>query len=158
LNKKALYIKVLLIIVIFVWYAGIFSGVLLPEGFSKLFPGIFTDRMYSLVCHQDAAKSFFIMGQKLEVCARCTGIYTGGLIFSLTALFISPSVPRSGRWLILAMIPMALDVIMYSTGIYSYSKWAAFGTGLILGSVSILYIFKSVEDYFLELKMSSNVQ
>lgn len=141
-----------------VWYTGIFSGVLLPDQFSKLFPGIFLDRTYSLVCHQDAAKSFIIMGQKLEVCSRCTGIYTGGLVFSLIALFIPKVKPRTAKWLILAMVPMTLDVIMYSIGIYGYSKWIAFSTGLILGSASILYIFKSIEDYFLELKMSSNVQ
>jgi len=56
------------------------------------------------------------------------------------------------------MIPMAADVLFYSSGLYFYSKWIAFATGLILGSVSILYIFAGIEDYFIELKLSSNVQ
>lgn len=143
---------------IIVWYAGIFSRILLPGSISKFFPGIFIDKFYSLVCHQDPSRTFFISGEKLEVCARCTGIYTGGVFFSFIALFLSEARLRTGRWLIFAMIPMALDVLLYSLGIYSYSRLIAFCTGLILGSASILYIFKSIEDYFSELKPSSNVQ
>ena len=140
-----------------IWFTGIFANTFYSSGFSGLLPGLFPDRIYSNVCHQDSAKSFFIGGQKLEVCARCTGIYTGALLFAILGLIIHRILPRDKKWLLYSMIPMAADVIFYSTGLYSYSKWAAFSTGLILGSASILYIFTGIEDYFLELN-SVNVQ
>ena len=141
-----------------VWCLGIFSGVFLADNPVKIFSSLFVDRIYSLVCHQEATKSFFISGNKLEVCARCTGIYTGGLLFSIIALFISRLKVRSKKWLVLSFIPMSVDVLLYSAGIYDYSRWIAFTTGVILGSVSILYIFTGINDYFLELKLSSDVK
>lgn len=158
MNIKAAHLKILFILLMLIWYSGIFSNVLLPNNVTKVSPGIFLNKIFSLVCHQEASKSFFIDGEKLVVCARCTGIYTGGLIFSIVALLIPRMAPDTKNLLLLSMIPMAADVLLYSAGLYDYSKWLAFTTGLILGSVSILYIFKGIEGYFSELKMDSNVQ
>ena len=140
-----------------IWFTGLFLNILLPDNISRIFPGIFIDKVYSLVCHQNADKSFFISGEKLEVCARCTGIYTGGLIFSIIAIMMPGIRSGSKNLLLLSMIPIALDVFLYWVGIYDYSKWIAFSTGFVLGSVSILYIFKGIEEYFSELRMDSNV-
>src|SRR6478672_7529764 len=38
----------------------------------------------SLVCHQRADRSFYLIGGQLPVCARCTGIYAGA---ALTAMW-----------------------------------------------------------------------
>ena len=140
------------------WCFGIFSDVFLEGNPAKLLSGFFLDKIYSIVCHQDASKSFFIFGNKLEVCARCTGIYTGGLICSIIALFIPRLRVLSRKWLMYCLIPMAADVFLYSIGIYGYSKWIAFTTGVILGSVSILYIFTGINDYFLEFKLKLDVK
>lgn len=32
----------------------------------------------ALICHQRPERSFFVAGQQLPVCARCTGLYVGG--------------------------------------------------------------------------------
>jgi hypothetical protein len=150
LNGKAFYIKVLLTILTLVWFVGIFSGILSTiSPFSRNYTGLvflFTDKIYSIVCHQETAKSFFIDGNKLEVCARCTGIYSGAVIFSIAGLLFRKLRPRDKKWL------------LYSAGIYDYSKWVAFSTGMILGSASILYIFTGIEDYFLEFNLSSHAQ
>jgi len=140
-----------------IWCAGIFSPVLFRTAQSNLFSDLYLPRIYSLVCHRDALKSFFIEGNKLEVCARCTGIYAGALIFSIVAL-VRGFRMRTKKLLYAAIVLMAADVFSYSVGIYGYSKWIAFITGLILGSVSILYIFAGIEEYFSELKMSPDVQ
>ncbi len=158
MSVKAFYIKVLLTITIALWFAGLFSNVLYSYSFPGILPGLFPDKIYSLVCHQETDKSFFIDGFKIEVCARCTGIYTGAVLFSIAGLLVSKLRPRDKKWLLYSMIPMAADVVLYSAGIYDYTKWIAFSTGLILGSASILYIFTGIEDYFLEFKLSSNVQ
>jgi len=35
---------------------------------------------FSPVCHQDPARSFWILGAPVAVCARCLGIYLGGAV------------------------------------------------------------------------------
>lgn len=158
MTHKAFYVKVLLTAAIALWFTGLFSNLLYSYGFPGILPGLFPHKLYSLVCHQQSAKSFFIGSFKLEVCARCTGIYTGVLFFSAAGLIFGSLRLRDKKWLLYSMLPMAADVIFYSAGVYDYSKWIAFSSGLILGSASILYIFTGIEDYFLEFKLSSNVQ
>jgi len=36
-------------------------------------------QFFSLVCHQDPARSFWIAGAPVAVCTRCLGIYLGGV-------------------------------------------------------------------------------
>ena len=158
MNSKIKYFKTAVIIFLTLWCFGIFFPVLFKSDESYLFSRVFLDKVYSLICHRDNAKSFFISGEKLEVCARCTGIYLGALIFSIPALLFPGIKPHSKRLLYSGMVIMATDIVLYSTGIYDYSKWVAFLTGLILGSVCILYIFDGIEEYFLESKLNLNVQ
>jgi uncharacterized membrane protein len=68
------------------------------------------DALYSPLCHQSAARSFQIGGQRIAVCARCLGAYAGGalgLSFALLGLVL-----RGDRrvWLALAAAPCAVDV------------------------------------------------
>ncbi len=158
MSSKAVYIKSLFLISLSLWCLGIVFPVLFHSGDAILFSNIFLKKIYSQVCHQDPLKSIYISGQKLEVCARCTGIYAGSFISSIVVLFFPKIKPQSVKFLFISMVPMAADVFLYSTGVYNYSKWIAFSTGLILGSVSILYIFTTIENYFSELTLNSNVQ
>ncbi len=145
-------------ILLSLWCLGIVFPVLFHSGDAILFSDIFLKKIYSQVCHQDPLKSVYVSGQKFEVCARCTGIYAGSLISSIVVLFFPKIKPHSVKFLFVSMLPMAADVLLYSTGVYNYSKWIAFSTGLFLGSVSILYIFTTIDNYYLELKLSSNVE
>lgn len=111
-----------------------------------------------MVCHQDASKSFFLSGNKLEVCARCTGIYLGALIFSISGLIFSKLKLISKIFLFISIGIIMIDIFLYSAGIYNYSKPIALITGLILGSVSILYIFGGIEEYLSEVKNRPNVK
>ena len=47
---------------------------------------------------------------------------------------------------------MFVDVILYSTGIYTYSKTIAFSTGILLGSVGFLYIHEGILNLIKEKK------
>lgn len=141
-----------------IWCFGIFFPAIFHNANAYLFSHIFLNKIYSIVCHQQDSKSFFISSDKIEVCARCTGIYIGALIFSIPALLFPKLKPGSKKPLYISMGIMAADIILYTTGAYSYSKWTAFITGLILGSVSILYIFAGLEEIFSESKINSNVQ
>lgn len=57
---------------------------LLSSGYVLAAWGVY--QFFAPVCHQDAARSFWIAGVPLPVCARCLGIYIGatvGAFFSL---------------------------------------------------------------------------
>jgi uncharacterized membrane protein len=155
---RNIHIKIIITILLCGWCLGIILPVYSHSNDLTFISTIFMNKFYSLVCHQDPAKSFFINGYKLEVCARCTGIYFGGLLFAILSLFIPIPVLKNKKLLLTAIVPMLADVILYSIGVYSYSKSIAFITGFILGSVCILYIFVSIEQLFSEIKLSSDVQ
>ncbi len=65
-----------------------------------------------LVCHQQAARSFHLAGTQLPVCARCAGLYAGGVAGAMAALgrrrALAARVAR--RVLVLAAIPTAATV------------------------------------------------
>ncbi len=59
----------------------------------------------SAVCHQWPSHSYFIAGVELPLCARCTGLYLGGL---LTLIYLGWRHPRAvglpPAWMLAAMV------------------------------------------------------
>jgi hypothetical protein len=41
------------------------------------------------------------------------------------------------------------DILFYNAGIYQYSKYIAFGTGIFSGSLTFIYILNEFENYLL---------
>jgi len=73
----------------------------------------------SIVCHQLPERSFHIAGVQLPVCARCTGLYAGGLIGLIIWLArarqpLSHAAAR--RALVLASIPTLASVLSAVAG------------------------------------------
>lgn len=156
--QTSFYIKLLIFFMLLIWCTGIFFPVLSVTTQSYLVSHIFLDKIYSLVCHQENSKSYFFSGIKIEVCARCTGIYLGALIISIPGMIFSKLKFHSKKILLLSIGIMTADVFLYSVGFYHYSRLVALLTGLILGSVSIPYIFEGINEYFSEVKNNPNVQ
>jgi uncharacterized membrane protein len=107
---------------------------------------------YSSVCHQIGYKTIQINGINFLVCARCSGIYFGGLIASVIFLFSSKSHTLKINYLFIAAIPMLTDVLLYSLGVYEYSKIIALSSGLLFGFVSISILLLIIENYLLKEK------
>ena len=148
-GRKQLLIRSLIFLVLAVWCAGFVSPFF--SGNSQIYPLLFPflKTGYGKVCHQAESKTFIILGHHLLVCARCTGIYTGALFSAVLALFIFKNKEYKIIFLLLSLIPMLLDVILYSSGAYSYSKIIAFLTGIFSGSVVFVYILAAFEKFFL---------
>jgi len=88
-----------------------------------------------------------IADQSMFVCARCTGIYLGALMLGL--ITFNYKIGRFGlNILLVAFVPLFIDVFFTSFGIYTYSKFIALLTGLIFGSVVYLFLIDELENYF----------
>ncbi|AAB99504.1 TPA: DUF2085 domain-containing protein [Methanocaldococcus jannaschii] len=99
--------------------------------------------VYSLICHQMPQRSFFIFGHKMAVCARCFGIYTGVLVGMIIYPFIKKlddfKIPN--KWyLIIALIPMAVDGTTQLIGLRESFNELRFITGFIAGFTVVFYI------------------
>ena len=104
---------------------------------------------FAVVCHQLPERSYFIFGHKLAVCSRCTGLYAG---FALTLLLYPLLRPLRSVdwpppvWLVLAAAPMAIDFGLTFVGIWENTHTSRLLTGVLLGSVSVLYVMPGVAE------------
>lgn len=138
-------IKLLLFFVISLWTFGFFSEFIIPHFNALSYAYPFINITYSTVCHQQFEKLIEINGHHSLVCSRCSGIYIGGLLSSTILLFIPTLKIRNGRLILLAALPMLVDVMLYSLGVYSYSKTIALISGFLFGSVGIAYIYYGLQ-------------
>lgn len=149
-------IRLIILLTLSLWMLGIFIEWFIPfvPHLSILFP--FLERSYSLVCHQQQSK---LLGESMYhslVCSRCAGIYVGLFISSLVSLIIANYKEPSQKLIIFASVPMLADVFLYSIGVYNYSKYLAFSTGLLLGSVGFLYFYSAMKKLIQELNSKKN--
>jgi uncharacterized membrane protein len=104
---------------------------------------------FRYVCHQIPARSFYVMGHPLAVCARCTGIYVGlaagVIIYPLVRPIRKIETPRR-LWLLLALAPMTIDFSLTFLGIWQNTHLSRFLTGALFGAVTSLYIVPGLID------------
>ncbi len=136
-----IWIRLILFLVLLLWNAIVFFDwtILINEKAFLIQP--FLKQACSTVCHQDPNKIISDGIRETLVCSRCAGIYLGTLLSSIILLFFNNIKAPPLKVFIMFAFPMLLDVILYSIGIYSYSKIIAFITGLLLGSMAFLYFY-----------------
>ena len=141
--------------IILLWNLGNFVQALALLNKSFLFAYPILKPTYHLVCHQETAKLIHLFGTTTLLCARCTGIYIGGLLGIAVLLFYRRSIDFPTKYLLYSSIPMFLDVGLVLLGIYQYSKSAAFFTGALLGSVGIVYLVELIEKFLSQNRSSA---
>lgn len=113
----------------------LFAGVPLLDSVARA-----VESWFAFQCHREAARSMYVFGHVLPVCARCSGIYFG---FGLGALVAWPRLaPRSLRlWVGLAALAMLLDVASELAGLRAEWMPLRLLTGIVLaypvGSASV---------------------
>ena len=112
--------------------------------------------IYSHVCHQNPEKTISINGHSLLVCSRCAGIYIGSLVSALILLVVPFIKVNNIKYLIFASLPMFIDVILYSIGVYTYSKTIALFSGFLFGIAGIIYIYKGLQILLAEKREEEN--
>lgn len=139
--------SLLLLVAILVILAIIAAPLAMAEG--KTFLGLTIYQSFAPICHQLPERSLFLVGHKLAVCSRCTGIYTGFaaavLLYPFLRSLRQTETPRR-RYLILAAIPLAVDFSIGYLGIWENTHLSRFLTGAILGFVVVLYIVPGLAD------------
>jgi uncharacterized membrane protein len=104
---------------------------------------------FSYVCHQLPQRSFHLAGHPLAVCARCTGLYSGfagaSLVYPLVRSLRRTDTPAR-RWLLLAAVPMAIDVGLDVLGVWQNTHLSRLVTGLLLGSIAAFFVIPGLMD------------
>src|SRR2546423_4670921 len=94
-------------------------------------------QFFHAVCHQMPERSFQIAGYPLAVCARCTGLYVGGLL-GVAAYPLARPLTRTDApervWLLLAVLPTTVDFALGFFGIWENTHWSRFLTALLAGA------------------------
>lgn len=85
---------------------------------------------FSPVCHQDPARSFWILGAPVAVCARCLGIYLGAAV----GAWIPAPRRVAVSFLAAAAAVNGLDVLTETAGIHGNWLGVRFALGLALGA------------------------
>ncbi len=100
----------------------------------------------SRVCHQRPERSFHWDGVAWPVCARCSGLYLGGLagaIAAATSLRRRRPAPRMVAWLAVAAVPTAITVAMEWTGAAAVTNVARAVAALPLGALVAFVIIRT---------------
>ncbi|HEY4612347.1 MAG TPA: DUF2085 domain-containing protein [Bacteroidota bacterium] len=115
-------------------------------------------KFYSRICHQLDDRSFHIGGEKFAVCIRCSAIYFSffaGLALVPLLQGLGNRTPPQRRWLMAAMLPMLVDVLLSVSGIHASTDLTRFVTGSLLGVTVPLYIVPILFDSLAKLSESS---
>ena len=112
--------------------------------------------MYSLgdrLCHQKAERSFFLNGNQMPFCARCTAIW-GGLAIGV-GIMVFYALQLNEKFLIIivcGIVPLALDGVGQLVGLWESTNSLRFITGIAAGGacgIAIGVIIDEVKPYLL---------
>lgn len=93
--------------------------------------------IYSLgdsLCHQHASRSFFINGNQLPFCARCTGIFLGILLGACLGVFLV--VTLKWYWIVGCLVPIGIDGTLQLFGLWESFNLLRLGTGILIGIIT----------------------
>jgi uncharacterized membrane protein len=143
-SPRLIYSFFLLLIVI--WCSLILVAPLLAK-FEHRFSSGLIYFFFSKICHQIPERSFFLFGKQLAVCSRCAGLYFGFLIGAILYLFIYKlkrvTIP-SPKYLLIACIPIGIDVFIRTFHIAENTFATRSITGLILGVTSLFFVIPGI--------------
>ena len=147
-NRWPVALWLVLLIIALLFLVAIFGAPLaMASGHPAV--GLTTYQALSALCHQLPERSFFIAGNKLAVCSRCTGIYVGfaaaALLYPLVGSLRRTDTPDR-KWLILAAIPLAIDFALGYFEIWENTHWSRFITGALLGGVAVFFVVPGLVD------------
>lgn len=129
----------LILVAACLWCAAILLAPLLAAKAASVSGGIYA--FFHLICHQYDVRSLHISGHPLAVCSRCSAIYFAFLAGVIVYPFFRTRMTGTTRRLLMvAALPMVLDVAGGMIGISQPSNILRVVTGAVFGLVSALII------------------
>ncbi|HJU91316.1 MAG TPA: DUF2085 domain-containing protein [Pyrinomonadaceae bacterium] len=152
-HKRALVFWLISVVVVLsVLSLIVVAPVAAASGHSEVAKGIYG--AFAVFCHQLPERSYFIDGNQLAVCSRCTGIYAGFaftlLLYPLIRSLRNPVIPRPS-WLLLAALPVAIDFSVNFFGFWYNTHTSRLLTGALLGGAVVFYVMPGIIDLSLRI-------
>ena len=97
---------------------------------------------FSMICHQDPARSWYLLGETLPVCIRCASIYFG----FLAALWLGVS-PRT-QWLRIALALMICEFVVARLGVDVAVVRSI--SGILFGVAAAPFVRQGIEEMIRE--------
>ena len=101
-------------------------------------------KLFSGACHQIPERSFYLWGFPLAVCARCAGLYAGAAAGVLAYPLLRRPLARTDAppraWLLLAVLPTTVDLLLGVTGLWENTHLSRFLTALLAGAAAAFYV------------------
>jgi uncharacterized membrane protein len=101
---------------------------------------------YAPTCHQQPARCLDLGDGPLAVCARCAGLYAGGLLGLLAAVLSGIRCRPTMATLLAASAPTVLDFVAILVGLPSLPNWPRFVIAVAPGAVLGLLLADAVAD------------
>ncbi|AMD18385.1 hypothetical protein TL18_10425 [Methanobrevibacter sp. YE315] len=96
------------------------------------------------ICHRKPERSFFIKGHQFPVCSRCTGFYTGLIVYLIFSCFYKHSYDINMLLIsMILMIPVAVDGLTQYFGPRESTNTIRFITGFV-GGIGLIIFLKIV--------------
>ena len=114
---------------------------------------------FSPLCHQIDARSFHLFGWPLAVCGRCSAVYFGFLAGTVAYPVAGNLLRGPGRgkmFLVVALAPMVLDVMLEAAGLYESSNAVRAATGAWFGILLPLLIIPGAVEGISQLFAQNN--
>ena len=93
---------------------------------------------FEIICHQDPARSWHLLGEPLPVCIRCASIYLG--FFASLCLGLSPA----PQWLRLALVVMICEFIVAQLVVDTAIARSV--SGILFGVTAAPFVRKGIEE------------
>jgi len=92
----------------------------------------------SPLCHQKPSRTLFLAGRPMAVCARCTGLYTGGVLGLLAGGLLGAWRRKAPPWVFFLLVaPTALDAVAPWVGFHGLENlpraWISLPAGAACG-------------------------
>jgi uncharacterized membrane protein len=145
-ERRALRAVVWAVVLAALFVAGTFVTPLLPQGGAAGLLRV----AYAPLCHQMPERSVAIGGGTQAVCARCSGLYLGGLIgLAAAALMLSRGRLRPRRWwLVAALTPSVIDLLLPWLGLPNLANLPRLLLAIPAGGVAALFLAMGIADLF----------
>ena len=138
---------------ILIWLGAIVSAPYLRFRGAGLAPYVYA--CFSPICHQIPARSFYLFGFPLAVCARCLGIYSGfaaGMVLYPSKRGFSSVRPPNTRLFFACSVPIVLDTAANYVHLWSTSNALRFAFGFLWGLILPFYFLTGIGDLVLRKK------